>query len=665
LTNKTDDPKADVKSPADVYAYWKKELDAADRHERSWRELSDKIVKRYRAHDEKERADLRGALDSDHSFNILYANTEVLKGVMYQQRPTPDVRRRYLDKDPVGREAAKVLERALSYSMDADVYDFDAMIDGITEDVLLPGRGVARVRYAPTIHTAQRPVTGPDGQPVMDAKGQPVVETVEEVVDEAVPCEYVPWKFFRYSVAERWEDVRWVAFGKPLTREDLRAQVPDVADAVTLDWSAPGSAADDETAKRALVWMVWEKKTRQVHLITTGYTEGPLKTEPDPLRLEGFFPTPRPLYGICTTNSLIPVPEYTQYQSQAEELDDVTERITVLIDALRRRGIYDATFTELADLARCGDNHFVPVKDFTQYVEKGGLEKVFMELPIDGLAKVLLQLYDQRDRIKQVIYEITGLSDIVRGATKASETLGAQEMKSRYANVRIGPRQAGLQRYIRDLLRLKAEIMAEHFQPQTLANMTGIQLPTAEQKQMAMQAQQMGMVGPQPGIDMNLPTWDEVMQVLKSDKLRGFRVDIETDSTIRPHAEEEQRQRSEMLTAIGAFLQQAIPAVQAGAMPKKVAMELLLFGVRAFKVGPQLEDVLTQWADGQLDQAMPQQGGVDPAIAEAEKAVAGEKVKQEQHKTQGAQANAQKAHVGVQNEIRKGQQQMMPHLGVQ
>ena len=53
------------------------------------------------------------------------------------------------------------------------------------------------------------------------------------------------------------------------------------------------------------------------------------------------------------------------------------------------------------------------------------------------------------------------------------------------------PRQKPFHRFIRDVLRIKAEIIAEHYSPETLARMTGVQLPSAEEKAQAQQMIQM------------------------------------------------------------------------------------------------------------------------------------------------------------------------------
>lgn len=571
---------------------WERELNAADEHEKSWKERGREIVKRFR--------DERDAAQKDVSrFNILFSNTEVLKGAAYQRTPIPEVRRRYNDKDPVGKAGAEVLDRCLSYAMDS--YDFDGTIRAVVEDSLLPGRGVARVKYVPQI-----------------AK----VGEVEQVVYEEVKCEHQAWEMFRYSPATCWDKVRWVAFGDLLTRQDLVSQFPGVGEEVKLDWAPEGKKIDEsnDVVKRAIVWSIWNKTDRKLYVWASGYNRACLAVVDDPLRLEQFFPCPKPLYAISTTNSLIPVPDYTQYEDQAIELDEITGRITALMDALRRRGVYDKNQPELHELARAGDNEFIPVENMAALAEKGGIEKSFMELPIDGIAKVLTGLYEQREQLKQTIYEVTGISDILRGSTDASETLGAQELKAQYGGLRIKSRQQEVQRFARDILRLKAEIMAEHFSPQTLAQISGVQLPSAQDKQIAQQALMQAQQAQQPpdpkAVEvLSSPAWEEVMQVISNDKLRGFRIDIETDSTIQPDQQIEQQSRIEAITAFGGLLQQTVPAVQLGIMPPELATKSIAWVIRSFKNPGELEEVLDKLAE-----QPPQPPGMSPEqVADLEK----------------------------------------------
>jgi hypothetical protein len=119
------------------------------------------------------------------------------------------------------------------------------------------------------------------------------------------------------------------------------------------------------------------------------------------------------------------------------------------------------------------------------------------------------------------------------GASDPNETLGAQQLKAQFGSTRMKRRQRAVQKWIRDLYKLKAEIIAEHFEPQVLQEMTGEQMTP------------------------------EVMQLLRSDKLRSYRIDIETDSTIFEDAEAEKKARTEMVAGISKFMEKWGPIVQA------------------------------------------------------------------------------------------------------
>jgi hypothetical protein len=575
---------------------WLRELSLASTHEEKWRKRAKKVIDRYRDEASEDEDNRKSR------FNILFSNTEVLRGVIYQKTPNPDVRRRFLDKDPAGRDAAQVLQRVLSYC--ADSYDFDGVMAGVVEDYLLPGRGVAKIKYIPSYAPMHNEETG---EPLMDAESG---EPVQEVIYETVETEYVEWEMFRMSPAKRWSKVRWVAFGELLTRDELKAQFGDKGSRCTLDWK-PKAEEEDDMFKRALVWSIWDKTSKKVHVVCKGLPGERLAVKDDPLNLEQFFPCPKPVYSIHNTNSMIPIPEYAQYQDQALELDNLTARIEALTDSLRRRGVYDASYPELQKLASAGDDEFVPIEKFMNLAEKGGIAAALYESPIEGIAKVMIQLMEQRDAVKQIIYEVTGIADIVRGVSNSSETLGAQELKARYANSRTGPRQKDIQIFARDLYRLKAEIISEKFSPKTLATMTGFDFAQndMEKQALATQAQAMAQAGQQtiPPESLNKPTWEQITQILQSDKLRGFRVDIETDSTVMPDAATEQQNRIELLTAISQFVTGIAPAVQSGAIPMDLAKEMLTFGVRAFKVSPQLEDALDSIGGGSEQSAQAQQ----------------------------------------------------------
>jgi hypothetical protein len=158
---------------------------------------------------------------------------------------------------------------------------------------------------------------------------------------------------------------------------------------------------------------------------------------------------------------------------------------------------------------------------------------------------------------------------------------------------------------VRDTLRIKSELIAEHFEPQVLMAMSGINLPTEAQVQAELAQQQMQMAQqalaagqmppPMPPPEKPPVTIDAVVQLLRDDKMRSYQIDIETDSTVFEDAEQEKAHRTELLTAMSGFLQGWLPVVQAGGPPMmKLGFEMLSFGVRGFKSGRQLEDSIEE-----------------------------------------------------------------------
>jgi hypothetical protein len=162
------------------------------------------------------------------------------------------------------------------------------------------------------------------------------------------------------------------------------------------------------------------------------------------------------------------------------ELDTITSRIEKLTRALKVAGVYagseKAVLQQLVDDS--SDNKLIPVEDWAGFAgDKGGLNGLIQWLPVEQIARVLVQLYDARERLVRIIYQTTGIADILRGETNPTETLGAQQLKTQFATRRITKAQKDVARFARDLLRLRGAVMARHFSPSTLALMSGLPEP--------------------------------------------------------------------------------------------------------------------------------------------------------------------------------------------
>ena len=555
--------------------YWQKELDAASNYERDWRERGNIIIDRYR--DEREGYSITGALS--RKFNILWSNTETLKASLFAKMAEPDVRRRFHDPNPVGRDVAILLERALQYESDTNRADLP--IEAALEDYLLPGRGVVWVVYEPILVSEKVTVE------VKDTDGKTMekeTQEVERLGDQRVRFEYVHWEDYRESPARRSEDATWRARRHLLTRDDLISRGFKDAEDIPLNWM-PESAEynENELYNRAEVWEIWDKVQRKRIYMASGYRDI-LAEDDDPYNLEGFYPCPTPLIAVRTTDTSIPIPEYTLYQDQAEELDRLTTRITFLIEGLKRRGVYDAAIPELAHLANAGDNEFVPSENFANLTQKGGLVGAFQTEQIGEISTVVNGLYQQRNAVLQIIYEVTGISDILRGSTKASETATAQQLKARFGSMRLRRRQDDIQHYIRDLFRIKAELIAENYEPEILEKIT------------------------------SLPVSEEMLEILRNDKLRSYVIEVQTDSTVFEDEEEEKRNRIQFADTLGAYLVKAVEVTQASPDLTPLAFEIVKFVAGAWKIGRTFEDTIdqTEMAIMQQLQAARQQPQVSP-----------------------------------------------------
>ena len=638
-----------------VQRRWMLELKLSDKREAEWRKVGKLVIDKYRGRNRKK-----------NSFNILWSNTETLMPAVYNSLPKPDVRRRFKDADPVGKAVSEVLSRSLEFSI--DIEQFDTAIKQTLLDMLLTGRGVNRVRYVPKL------VTLPNGEEneQIEGKTSEVMESdeSEEVAWEQVVIEHVQWDDFRMGAGKNWEEVQWIAFHHRMTRDDLIEKFGDIGETLKLDESNDEDVnREDESTvdafKTASVWEIWDKDEKEVIFVSQSATE-PLSIIDDPLKLTSFFPIARPVYAIMDSSTLVPLPLYSQYQEQAEELDRISTRINKIIDALKVRGIYDSTMSEVSELLKGNDNDLIPAQNAAAWLERGGIEKAIWMMPIDKAAQVVTILTQQREQCKQVIYEINGLGDILRGASNANETLGAQQIKAQWGTMRISTVQRELQRHIRDTMRLMAEIIGEKFQLETLQKMTGLNYPTEAQvqqqmaqfqqammqfQQQAMMAQQQGQQPQgQPPQQPQVPpyTWESIQAILKDDCQRTYKVDVETDSTTASTIQEDMKGLTELLSGITQFMQGVAPAIQMGALPMEAAKEIMLTIVRRSKMGNAVEDALDKMKEPQ-----PQP---DPNAAAQQQAQAQQQDDMQKHQAE-MQAKQGEMQANMQLEQAKMQQQ--------
>jgi hypothetical protein len=560
--------------------YWHDQIETAQKTFDKWEKRGQKVVKRYR--------DERDAIEMPRmKFNILWSNIQVLFPSLYGRQAKPEVSRRFSDQDPVGRLASTMLERVMEYET-TQFADFDNAMRGVVEDRLLPGRGTAWIRYEPIIVGGSPEVEGQleDSQ---EAQVYDVVEEPVERIDAAhSPIDYVYWADFLHSPARTWDEVWWVARAVYMTKEEGVERFGDVFKNVSLtSQNTDMDGKNPMTAKmtydkKAKVYEIWNKRSGKVCWIAKGYPQA-LDERDDPLDLEEFFPCPKPLLATTTTGTMIPVPDYCEYEDQAQELDNLTQRIYLLTKACKAVGVFNAEFKELARMFSEGvDNKLFPVTGWAAMSEKGGLKGAIDMMDTSQIIVTLRELYAAREQVKQSIYEIMGISDILRGSSKAQETLGAQQLKANFGSLRLRSAQGDVARFATDVFKLKAQIICKFYPPELIVEMSGVMNTQDGQNPELLQA---------------------AIQMLSNSTIRDFHIQVEADSLAQIDEQAEKQAAAEAVETIGSFLQSSLPIMQS--VPEMLPMmsEMLLFLVRRFRAGRGMEGAIEQAMKALSDKA--------------------------------------------------------------
>jgi F0F1-type ATP synthase membrane subunit b/b' len=586
-----------------TYTDWYNCIAQYERTFKEWEGRADKIVKRYRD-------DQRSRNNPNAKFNILWSNVQTITPAVFARLPRPDVSRRFRDNDPIGRVASMMLERALEYEIE-HYGDYASAMKQSVQDRLLGGRGTAWVRYEP--HIVGEEGGEADGAPEdgfqvtedideAETEGGMFREDQERIEYECAPVDYVHWRDFGLTVARTWEEVtavwRKVYMGRPALverfGEELGGRIP-------LDTKPESSRTFNEKmgegSSEAVVYEIWDKTSGEVIWLNKSLGKI-LDTRADPLQLENFWPCPKPMFSTLTTDSLVPVPDYVLYQDQARQLDTLADRIDGFIQALKVRGVYDASEPSLARLFTEGENNsLLPVKNYGAFSEKGGLVGAINLVDIKPIAEGLNMAYQAMEQVKGQIYEIMGIADIQRGQTDPNETLGAQIIKSNNASGRLKTMQHDVVNFATTLLQIKAQIICNHFTDDTIVKISGAMQLSPQDQQLIPQA----------------------LALLKNEPAKNFRIEVTTDSMIYQDEQQEKQDRMEFLSAMGGFLQQALPAANASPELTPMLIEMLKFGVTAFKAGKGLEGLIDETADKFRQQMKAAEGQPKPPSPEMQK----------------------------------------------
>lgn len=555
--------------------YYAKQIEAAiDECEAYFEQAKDA----YKEYTFSETLGSKGQYTSDRAKHqhlpIFWSSIQTAKPSVYNQTPTPVAKRRFEDKDDVGRVGSLMIER-LAMTM-LDMTRFDQVMERLVEDRLVVSRGQARVHYNAEMGMSEETV---------DEFGQ-LIPAQEIVVKESVEPVWLPFDSVFFTPACRdWSQVTWIAYEQYFDKREFKERFGQIVEQkwgdawkekITFNYANRKDHDDqpadhvmkEEAGKFVKVYEIWNKKTKKVCWLAADYTDEYLDEQDDLYNLNDFFPSIEPLQGTLSCDSIHPVPDYVQYRQILAGIDYLQSRERILIKALRAKGVYDASMPELIRLVREADEtDLVPVENFIAMQEKGGLANAIQYVDLSSLAQSLVNLYDAKERKKQELYEITGFSDIMRGSTSASESATAQQLKSEFGAVRLRETTKKIAFAAQELITKMVDLALARFQDQTILEMCGAEFFLEADKQFIMPA----------------------LELIKQDKLRNYRIQIETDSTVAVSSTTEAGTRVEFLNNFANFAQQVINV--AGTVPELLpAMsEAAMYAIRGMRQSAAIE----------------------------------------------------------------------------
>lgn len=647
------DDEAESKGPDESWKFWNEQIQAGLLHERRWRQEAMDCEELHFGpdNDPGSNASTGGSDIADPNritdkVALIHSNIEVLKPMLYSDTPQPVVRRRFrgdgkLDETDV--MAAEAGQRLATFILDTE--DFDDVMMAVRDDYLIAGRGAGRVLY-------RADVTNIDIPNPMDP-GKTMSLPVK--TSESVTPRYAEWRRLVLAPSHSWEQMPWIAFETPMTRSMIEKRFGEgvaaqfsfnnrglVQSSAALsdsdrdrdDSLIQSSETGDPAINRfdtAMVWEIWDKDRAQVIWFSPSFKTGVIERDDDPLGLEDFWPMPKPLLATVKGQQLTPRPSIKYYERRAKEIDIATEKLKIILDALSVSGLFPGQMSDQVSQLLSGKSKMIPVESWIALMEKGGANNIIQWLPIQHMIQAIQALITLREQAKQAMFESSGVSDIMRAQGDPNETATAQNLKGRYAGLRLSDQQRRVAVYARDLLRLMVEVGLEHFDTEYLADITGLDLPMTEDDRMAMlaeqqmqreqwqaamqqyqQAQQIVQMAEAAGIQTNpigpppeepkfdrIPetSWELVHERLRSDYKRKITLTIETSSTILADEQADKDSRVEFLKAFTMFVSDLMPLASQGVMDFKTAKELLMFGIRGFPKSRTLESLIAALPD--------------------------------------------------------------------
>jgi hypothetical protein len=615
--------------------FWMEQLKTARRYENDWRAKALDCWRLYKGSSpENEYAFL--SQDQKHIYgalrekdapitNIFYSNAQTLKSCIMPMMPRPVIRQK--DSESFGDDndrqkalkdlAIELLEKTAEYFISKTSPD---EFEKFKCDYFVTGRGVLwmtadvggwgdgdELGKRDSRHNVGRGRNGKRDGDAFDksfeydnedsGRGYNCGELYKKSYgDELITLERVSFEDFLMQPADRWQDVRWVARKRVLSKEDFKKKFPKYANSHNAFESI--RYADECIAQEAAVlWEIWDKKEERV-LFACASLGKILKTVKNPYQLKGFLPTAQPLQSVSNNLKMTPIPEFCLYESLAKDLDKAQKRISRLISSMKAHGFYNQKYANVAKaLMASKEGEYVPVEsDAPDF-----FNNLIVFAPLEEKQRVIEGLYRYKQNLMQSIYEITGISEIMRNIG-VDETATSVNTRSRFGSLRLQQRQNQANAYMKQTYEIVCEFAGAFLDADTISKITSAKLPFKEEIELGLleiaasernlsyadmeeaqrQEAEQSLREQRQDLESKI-TWEELLEYLRNADLSKYLIEAETDFDVLEDDAKKQEKRMNLLNAFSSSLSNAMPLMEAAPGTADAILELISFAMDSFE----------------------------------------------------------------------------------
>jgi len=219
--------------------------------------------------------------------------------------------------------------------------------------------------------------------------------------------------------------------------------------------------------------------------------------------------------------------------------------------------------------------------------EKGGLNALMSFVPLENNATTYQLIAQSIAGLKAEIYEIEGISDVMRGQSQAYDNVAVTAAKQQFGTSRLNDTQREIALYLQELFRLKCHLITKFYTPQTILARAG-RIPQAD-------------------IQFVQPA----LALIKSEEIQDFVLEVSVDSIQTPNQNMEKAERTALVQSVGTMLGQILPYAQQVPEIVPLGLGMIQFVSAGYKGGETLEGLLDQ-SFQQLQQAGTQKAQTPP-----------------------------------------------------